>query len=67
MRFLDSVAIVTGAGYGAVFYRKTGPAEGARVVIAEIDEAAGRETALDVGRLANRDCNQGIHKGDVWN
>ncbi len=22
---------------------------------------------LDVGRLANRECNQGIQKGDIWN
>lgn len=46
MRFLETTAIVTGAGRGmgrSVAERLA--SEGARVVVAEIDEATGRETA----------------------
>lgn len=46
MRFSESVAIVTGAGRGlGRCFAERLAAEGARLVIAEIDEATGRETA----------------------
>ncbi|MBK4217739.1 SDR family oxidoreductase [Paracoccus caeni] len=53
MRLQDKIAIVTGAGsgFGAGIARKFA-AEGARVVVADINEAAAREIADDIGGLA---------------
>ncbi len=61
MRFLDSVAIVTGAGRGmGRCFAERLAAEGARVVIAEIDPAAGRETAR---RIRDRGARYSIEEG----
>ena len=50
MRFKDKVAIVTGAGQGiGEAYAKGLAAEGARVVIAELNEAQGRRVADEIG------------------
>jgi 3-oxoacyl-[acyl-carrier protein] reductase len=54
MRLKDKTAIVTGAGsgFGAGIARKFA-AEGARVVVADIDEAAARKVAAEMGGLAH--------------
>ncbi len=50
MRFKDKVAIVTGAGQGiGEAYAKGLAAEGARVVVAELNEAQGRRVADEIG------------------
>lgn len=52
MRFQDKVAIVTGAGQGiGEGYARALAAEGARVVVAEINEEQGRRVAKDIGAL----------------
>ena len=52
-RFTDRVAIVTGAGGGiGEAYARALHAEGASVVIAELDEAAGAAVADDLGERA---------------
>ena len=49
MRFLDKVAIVTGAGQGiGEAYARALAAEGAAVVIAEINEEQGRRVAAQI-------------------
>jgi len=49
MRFADKVAIVTGAGQGiGEAYAKALAAEGAAVVIAEINEEQGRKVAAQI-------------------
>jgi NAD(P)-dependent dehydrogenase (short-subunit alcohol dehydrogenase family) len=49
MRFTDKVAIVTGAGQGiGEAYAKALATEGARVVIAELNEAQGRRVADEI-------------------
>ncbi len=55
MRFSDSAAIITGAGrgLGRIFAERLA-AEGARVVVAEIDEASGRETARRINDRGGR-------------
>lgn len=51
MRLKDKVAIITGAGHGiGKAYARRFAREGARVVIAEIDEAAGASVAEAIGR-----------------
>ena len=51
MRFKDKVAIVTGAGQGiGEAYAKALAAEGARVVVAEINEDQGKRVAAEIGR-----------------
>ena len=51
MRFKDKVAIVTGAGQGiGETYAKALAAEGARVVVAEINEDQGKRVAAEIGR-----------------
>ncbi|WP_413874506.1 glucose 1-dehydrogenase [Albidovulum sp.] len=54
MRLKDKTAIVTGAGsgFGAGIARKFA-AEGARVMVADIDEAAARRVAAEMGGLAH--------------
>ena len=53
MRFKDKVAVVTGAGQGiGETYAKRLAAEGARVVVAEINEAQGRRVAQEIGDVA---------------
>src|SRR4029453_9096241 len=53
MRFRDKVAIVTGAGQGiGEVYAKALAAEGARVVVAELNEAQGRRVAEEIGGAA---------------
>jgi NAD(P)-dependent dehydrogenase (short-subunit alcohol dehydrogenase family) len=53
MRFRDKVAIVTGAGQGiGEVYAKALAAEGARVVVAELNEAQGRRVAEEIGKAA---------------
>lgn len=53
MRFTDRVAIVTGAGGGiGEAYARALHAEGASVVIAELDEARGAAVAADLGDRA---------------
>ena len=53
MRFQDKVAIVTGAGQGiGETYAKALAAEGARVVVAELNEAQGRRVAEEIGKNA---------------
>ena len=52
MRFQDKVAIVTGAGQGiGEGYARALAAEGARVVVAEINEEQGERVAKDIGAL----------------
>jgi 3-oxoacyl-[acyl-carrier protein] reductase len=52
MRFQDKVAIVTGAGQGiGEGYARALAAEGARVVVAEINEGQGQRVAKDIGAL----------------
>jgi 3-oxoacyl-[acyl-carrier protein] reductase len=52
MRFQDKVAIVTGAGQGiGEGYARALAAEGAHVVVAEINEEQGRRVAKDIGAL----------------
>src|ERR1017187_1124235 len=49
-RFLDRVAVVTGSGGGiGEAYARALHAAGARVVIAELNEEAGRRVAHDLG------------------
>lgn len=51
MRFSDRVAIITGGGRGlGLAYAQALAAEGARVVVAELDEAAGRGAAEAIAR-----------------
>ena len=53
MRFEGKVAIVTGAGQGiGEVYAKALAAEGARVVVAELNEAQGRRVAEEIGKPA---------------
>ncbi|GGQ33411.1 SDR family oxidoreductase [Streptomyces mutabilis] len=50
MRFRDKVAIVTGAGQGiGEGYAKALAAEGARVVVAELNEEQGQRVAKEIG------------------
>ncbi|MBO2447655.1 SDR family oxidoreductase [Actinomadura barringtoniae] len=50
MRFAEKVAIVTGAGQGiGAGYARALAAEGARVVVAEIDEERGERVAKELG------------------
>ncbi|MET9830824.1 SDR family oxidoreductase [Streptomyces sp. NPDC006385] len=50
MRFKDKVAIVTGAGQGiGEGYAKALAAEGARVVVAELNEEQGQRVAKEIG------------------
>jgi 3-oxoacyl-[acyl-carrier protein] reductase len=52
MRFQDKVAIVTGAGQGiGEGYARALAAEGAHVVVAEINEEQGERVAKDIGAL----------------
>jgi len=52
MRFQDKVAIVTGAGQGiGEGYARALAAEGAHVVVAEINEDQGQRVAKDIGAL----------------
>jgi len=52
MRFQDKVAIVTGAGQGiGEGYARALAAEGAQVVVAEINEEQGQRVAKDIGAL----------------
>jgi NAD(P)-dependent dehydrogenase (short-subunit alcohol dehydrogenase family) len=52
MRFQDKVAIVTGAGQGiGEGYARALAAEGARVVVAEINEEQGERVAKELGAL----------------
>ena len=52
MRFQDKVAIVTGAGQGiGEGYARALVAEGAHVVVAEINEEQGERVAKDIGAL----------------
>lgn len=51
MRFRDKVAVVTGAGQGiGEAYARALAAEGAHVVVAEINEEQGRRVAGDLGK-----------------
>lgn len=53
MRFQDKVAIVTGAGQGiGESYARALAAEGARVVVAELNEAQGERVAKEIGDAA---------------
>jgi len=53
MRFQDKVAIVTGAGQGiGEEYARALAAEGARVVVAELNEEQGQRVAKDIGDAA---------------
>ena len=53
MRFTDKVAVVTGAGQGiGETYAKRLVAEGARVVVAELNEEQGRRVAGEIGEAA---------------
>ncbi|MCX5095404.1 SDR family oxidoreductase [Streptomyces sp. NPDC059837] len=53
MRFQDKVAIVTGAGQGiGEGYARALAAEGARVVVAELNEAQGERVAKEIGDAA---------------
>jgi 3-oxoacyl-[acyl-carrier protein] reductase len=53
MQFDNKVAIVTGAGQGiGEVYAKALAAEGARVVVAELNEAQGRRVAAEIGSAA---------------
>lgn len=53
MRFQDKVAVVTGAGQGiGEGYAKALAAEGARVVVAELDEDRGKRVADQIGGSA---------------
>ena len=55
MRLMDRTAIVTGAGSGfGAGIARTFAAEGARVIVADIDEAAARTVAAEVGGTALR-------------
>ena len=50
MRFKDKVIIVTGAGQGiGEGYARALSAEGARVVIAELNEEQGQRVAKEIG------------------
>ncbi|MFD6995826.1 SDR family oxidoreductase [Streptomyces mirabilis] len=53
MRFQDKVAIVTGAGQGiGEGYARALAAEGARVVVAELNEEQGERVAKEIGDVA---------------
>jgi NAD(P)-dependent dehydrogenase (short-subunit alcohol dehydrogenase family) len=53
MRFVDKVAIVTGAGQGiGETYARRLAAEGAKVVIAELNEEQGNRVAAEIGDAA---------------
>lgn len=53
MRFQDKVAIVTGAGQGiGEGYARALAAEGARVVVAELNEEQGERVAKEIGDAA---------------
>jgi 3-oxoacyl-[acyl-carrier protein] reductase len=53
MRFVDKVAIVTGAGQGiGETYARRLAAEGAKVVIAELNEEQGNRVATEIGDAA---------------
>jgi NAD(P)-dependent dehydrogenase (short-subunit alcohol dehydrogenase family) len=53
MRFADKVAVVTGAGQGiGETYAKRLAAEGAKVVVAELNEEQGRRVAGEIGEGA---------------
>ena len=53
MRFSDKVAVVTGSGQGiGEVYAKRLTAEGAKVVIAELNEEKGSKVAKDIGDAA---------------